>query len=105
MKILKGPHAGDGYRPHQWANDWITAIPPDGGQPVIAKPGNVELTPEEADRMLASRREWADGNPRTGLFWTHWQLTPERRFTLTDAARARCPRERRPRERRRPAPP
>jgi hypothetical protein len=70
VKILNGPNAGDRYRAHQWANDWITADPPGGGPPVIAKPGNVELTADEVARFEAHRQRWQHRRPVLGSLAT-----------------------------------
>ena len=102
MRILTGQHAGDGYRPHQWANDWITAVPPGGGQPVIASPGNVELDADDLERFRAHYQRWAGDRRTGGQFWAHWQLDGNR-LTLTEAARAAlAARTPRPRGTRRP---
>lgn len=87
MRILEGPHAADGWKLHQWANDWMTAVPPGGGHPVIVKPGCVELTPAEAEWMRADRQAWKQGQRRHGLFWAHWQLGDDGRFTRTEPGR------------------
>ena len=80
MKILTGKNAGDGYRLHQWANDWMTADPPGGGRPVIAKPLNVELTEDEYVRMSASYMRFLAGERHCGLFWVHWELLEDGTF-------------------------
>jgi hypothetical protein len=97
MRILTGPHGGDGYRPHQWANDWITADPPGGGNPVIARPGNVELADEDLERFTAHRQRWLDDRRTGGQFWVHWQLDGHR-LVPTEAGQAYlAARRRRPR--------
>jgi len=80
MRIITGKDAGDGYRLHQWANDWITADPPGGGRPVIAKPLNVELTEDETTVMAASYMRFLNGERHCGQFWHHWELIEDGRF-------------------------
>jgi hypothetical protein len=79
MKILKGKNAGDGYRLHQWANDWMTADAPDGA-PVIAKPLNVQLDGDEQRRMRESYERFLDGERHCGQFWHHWELKDDGTF-------------------------
>jgi hypothetical protein len=87
VKILSGPNAGDGYRVHQRANDWIMANLPGGGRPVIAKPGTVELTAGDVARFEARRQRRQDDQRAGGQFWVHWQLEGNR-LTLTEADHA-----------------
>lgn len=87
MKILTGQHAGDGYRPRQWANDWITADAPAGGQHVVASPGNVELDDADLERFRAHHARWTEDGRTGGQFWRNWQIDG-RRLTLTAEARA-----------------
>jgi hypothetical protein len=82
MRILKGKTTGDGYKLHQWANDWITCDGPDGRQNVIAKPLNVQLEGDEYWRMRESYVAWWQRGDRScGLFWVHWKLELDGTFT------------------------
>jgi hypothetical protein len=88
VKILTGQNACDGWTPHQFANDWVTAGPTGGGHPIVVEPSNVQLTACEAERMRADRQGWETDRRRHGMFWEHWQLGDDGRFTLTDAGQA-----------------
>lgn len=79
MKILKGKRAGDGYKLHQWANDWITYDNPDGTpSPHPVHPLNVQVEGDEEWRMLESYVAWwQHDDRRCGHFWPSWDLQPD----------------------------
>lgn len=91
MKILKGKIAADGYELHQFANDWITACG-HGRDNIIVKPPNVQVDGAEYRRLSDSYGRWqADpSTERVGLFWHHWQLNPDGRFSRREDGRARA---------------
>lgn len=87
MKILKGKHAGDGYRLHQWANDWISTDSA-GGKPVIVGPLNVQLEGDEYWQMRQSYSRFLSGEVNCGLFWRHYELQTDGTFKLAKVAPA-----------------
>jgi hypothetical protein len=58
---------------HQFANDWMTVKE---DPKVILRPTDVQLTPEEADRVRMT-----DGHRSVGLFWSEWVLRADGTFT------------------------
>lgn len=82
MKILKGKHAGGGWKPHQWANDWIMADDGRDHRNVIVRPTSVQL---EDDEYWLLREDytgfWQRGDRRAGMFWELWQLEIDGTFT------------------------
>lgn len=62
---------------HQWANDWITADPLDGGEsPKVCNPLRVRLNKPETRRFKEDRESFvkAPRQHHTGQFWLHYEL-------------------------------
>jgi hypothetical protein len=81
VKILRGKNAGDGYKVHQWANDWITADG-HGKQNIVLRPLNVQLEGDEYWRAFEDYTAfWQQGDRRSGMFWQLWKLELDGTFT------------------------
>lgn len=73
MKRLRGKSAGQHLKPHQYANDWISAIDPDG-KSVILSPRAVQLDPEDLPMFTLDDPAC---HQHTGTFWDEWRLDAE----------------------------
>lgn len=76
MKVIKGKLAGDGYKLHQFANDWITADDPHG-RPMTLKPDAIQIAGKEFEVMCESYRRYLEGSRKEGYFWDAWELRPD----------------------------
>ncbi len=71
---------GEKLRPHQFANDWISADTKDG-RPVIVKPTAVQLEPEDMPMFTPPADPYSPEARRVGHFWLMWELHDDGTFT------------------------
>ena len=83
MLVIRGPHAGQRMRPHQYANNWISTRP----GPLVLSPPCVQLDDDE-------RELFADRSHNVGFFWDAWQLEEDGTFTAVPDFNPRAPRDR-----------
>lgn len=83
MRVRAGKYAGHIGRVHQFANDWMSAYLENVERPVILRPSQVQLEPDERGIVLN-----ATG---VGTFWQEWRLNPDGTFTaIRQSRRARA---------------
>jgi hypothetical protein len=82
VRILRGKNAADGYKLHQFANDWIHASG-HGRENIIVRPLNVQVDGDEHRRLTESYARWqADPSAeQVGFFWQLWQLNADGTFS------------------------